>query len=1155
MANYTELGFRLVSRRPCVTRGDPGASPARQYVQVPGTNRYVQFESAADARAIPPSGVFPATDWRYRVYAEVLPSGTDPTDVAFVSAAATALTRGLPMTFLDVQIEESSVVFAVTAFRAADVIDLDEDGFERVGDGIQVPQNIFKVIYAGAEPLVPEDDDQGVQFWTTVGPYLPTNLSNGTTLNINAPWDVQQQADQALREVFADTSSDVISVSKPSQVNYVSYVAMANPLFRDVVVMKGKTKKDLVGGLGRVFETTERQVITSVKPFVLRYVWNDSFSQWVLSESYNFKPRNVAPSPAGVEQGTNDLSTHFLYNVREANFPETRGILPGNIRINKTAYPPWVARDKLNADSKNFDPGFESGEIPQDNSAEVVPGDLGDSSRVLLSNDAAFFPTGGLLGTLSSESPGCAGSFFFGFDNNHSYVYTSPRFLADAPSTFRVAAEYYSSYRLDQVTSAFEGATFVRSTSVGSIGANFDSATQSTEVLRSTAAGFLLRRRVIASRWTRGRTVPEAEGTGFFLLGEFPYKTDGGSMFAPESSDEDIASDGEIDLPEGKLPVSIGLSARKGRNGMGQGTFRLFLKGSEDPDLEISLYDVTPSSNSVVRVHVGPKAYARYETGGGFLGVSFVEVADEGSTQSGVLTAPPVRVADEGTEWVRPSNSQIESLSGLTWPARGHNVTTVFDDPRGTGYMAYELNGRIDLGIKPPELESYLIVRDVILRLPNSESGEDKEDGPVFPDAGLPGLAYDATSRQLHLFYAYKGSLLVKNIPVSMLDGMFKQDGLLPPDEESLLIRKIHKVFPYVVYKDSSLSPEIQKDVGKGLVYRSSSVGQDDLDRMQVEAHSAFVEASGRSYCLIQNKGRMEMLRSDNGCQSWSNVFGEGELLVYPSEDGEDREEQASFPYLMYDRATHSVSLFFFVENSLMLTQFPASILRQQPEQTLRSFSEIPPVLLFGALTKEMEERGITRAREETTDEGADSEDNEESAVPCRVGSVITQQGNYRVFFVDSSNNLRSLMSNTSGDSWHHGPKDPIMKQTQTDGVDRGLPQDRRDGAGAGTGTGTDAGLEQSSFILDQDKGEGLINIAGQFEWCFWWEGNLEKWEQRFIITAEIRQQFSVSSEVPIVQELPDGSDRELSEHEWIDLGDPFRCDISPRFKRGLLTA
>lgn len=1014
MANFTELGFRLVSKRPCTITGDPGESPARRYVQIPGTNRYVQFESAADARAIPPSGLFPATDWRYRVYAEVLPSGNDPTAVAYLSVIAATATRGVPMTFLDVQIEESSVVFAVIAFQAADVIDLGEDGFERVSDGIQVPQNIFKVIHAGAEPLVPEGDDKGIQFWTTVGPYLPSNLSKGTTLNINAPWDVQQQAEQEQREVFADTSSNVISVSNPSQVNYVSYVAMADPLFRDVVVLEGQTKKDLVGAVGSLFETTGRQALTPVRPFVLRYAWNDSLSQWVLSESYNFKPRNVAATPEGVEQGANDLSTHFLYNVEEADFPETRGILPGSIRINKTAYPPWVARDKLDEDSKNFDPRFKSGEIPQDNSAEVIPGDPEDLSQVLLSNDAAFFPTGGLLGSLSSESPGCAGTF--GFDNNHSYVYTSPKFLADVPSAFRVAAEYYSSYRLGRISPVFEGATFVRSTNVGSLGANFDRSTQSTDIIRSTSAGFLQKRRVIAARWTRSRTLPEAEGTGFFILGEFPYKTSGGSIFTPESSDEDIASDGEIDLPKGKLPVSIGLKVRKGRNGIGQGTFRLFLKGSENPSMEISLHDVTPSSNGIVRANVEPEAYARYETGGGFLGVSFVEVADENSTQSGALTPPPMNESDKKSEWIGYSNSQIDNLTDITWPSRGQNVTTVFDDPRGTGYMAYDLNGRIDLGIKPPELDSYLIVRDVTLRFPGSSS--DEEGGSAFPDADLPGLAYDSTRRQLHLFYAYKGSLLVKNIHASLLDGMVKQGGGIPPEEESLIIRKMHKVSPWVVYKDWALSPEIQEDVDKRFVYHSSLIGQFDPDRLHVEAHSAFVEASGRAYCLVQNKGRMEALRSDNGCRSWSNVFGEGRLFVHPSEGGENLEEQASFPYLMYDRATHSVSLFFFVENSLMLTQFPASILRQQPDQALRSFSAITPVLLFGVLTEEMEERGIIRVREETTDGGADSEGEEESAIPMRIGSVITQQGNYRVFFVDSSNNLRSLTSSTSGDSW-----------------------------------------------------------------------------------------------------------------------------------------
>lgn len=68
---------------------------------------------------------------------------------------------------------------------------------------------------------------------------------------------------------------------------------------------------------------------------------------------------------------------------------------------------------------------------------------------------------------------------------------------------------------------------------------------------------------------------------------------------------------------------------------------------------------------------------------------------------------------------------------------------------------------------------------------------------------------------------------------------------------------------------------------------------------------------------------------------------------------------------------------------------------------------------------------------------------------------------------------------------------------------------------------------------------------------CFAFEGNPYQNQQRFISVPELRTKVGDKTNDPIVQELNDGTERAVPEHERIDLGQPCRFGRSPRFKRG----
>jgi hypothetical protein len=64
-------------------------------------------------------------------------------------------------------------------------------------------------------------------------------------------------------------------------------------------------------------------------------------------------------------------------------------------------------------------------------------------------------------------------------------------------------------------------------------------------------------------------------------------------------------------------------------------------------------------------------------------------------------------------------------------------------------------------------------------------------------------------------------------------------------------------------------------------------------------------------------------------------------------------------------------------------------------------------------------------------------------------------------------------------------------------------------------------------------------------------EGTEYPWDKDTITTQEIRVLGSLPSDLPVIQEVPDGTERTLGENETISIQPGHRHGRAPRYRRG----
>jgi hypothetical protein len=1097
-ASLRQQGFRLSTSTPCLLSDSSPLAVAgsTKAYKIPGITARgsssaetagVWIKSGANIRATPPPGVFPSQEFRYSFYQEVLPSGGDGGATSSeISRRFFENTRGLVIGLVkDIQIERSAMMTAITVFEGIDIIDLPASQFKRTEKGIEVPHLVYKVIHAGAEKLVSKEGF-GLDYWITVGPYLEDNLAQGMVLSDNPPFDVKKNNDDILnRQFFVDTASTVIRVD--GDANFVSYVGILRPMWRDVIMTSGSSKEETTFAFGTPLDiateagrfTEEKGEISSHPALVLRYTWDDFGTeeepkrQWRLSESFNVDPEQKVQQPAGVElPGEFRLGRHYVYDLNDKTYPETDGVpIP---RILKRAYTKEHAIAKLNLTSSHFDEGFRAVIVQQDASAETVqnptaPGDPA-KSIVLLPNDIEFFAQG--VPQYLGGTPALCASTIFGTSDRHAYLFTSPKFLGAFSTNVRVGEEYYGLLRA-RLQSAILGAVLVRTPAIGWVSASYDPCMLTTSLLDvagSVDAPVVVERTFDDNRWEKvDLPIPEPE-RGQFLLGEHPYKNGGAAALLPKTEETDvvIGQDGLV-VPNDKIIAGVGLNVEEDAGGTGQGTGKLFTSRTE-PEVELSLGEVAPPRSGRMVVNVPSLDYTAFAPGGGLKELDKLYVADRAGKIADSLVAPQEVVDDADgnpVAWLNASNTQINQVGEMVFPVPARSVTAQLDCNNGFTVIAYETEGRIDLGLRATHYGSFTPVRDVVLRIPEEEV-EGGNEQISLPAASKPYLVPDKDTTLWFLFFVYKRKIFLKKIPEEIFKDLARQitSNSFTPQTEANAVRTLHSIAVTLIYDSTGETDEgsgggsIAEDIDAQIIENgedkeeeeeatspasfgiipfvpfgvqrfvaavSEEIAEDErpaTPRFLID-YSAFRDNKGNVFLIVYDTQRTWLFRSLNSGRSYRSILpATFSFLPLTDEEKEEREQfegsfanPVQYPYVLVDESTHNCHLFFFSEAALLLHTFPIETLLLEPDKIEEALALIKPRFLHGRLTKTLVDRGIVPIRPNRTPE--EEESSSLATVPAqRVSGVITTSGYLRVFFKDEDGIVASLISSNSGATW-----------------------------------------------------------------------------------------------------------------------------------------
>lgn len=1028
---FLQQGYKLVFKKPCLA-----FKATTGYEQVPGRPLYVKIGNGSDRRMKPPSGSVPTSKLRYSTYIEAVASDTGTSNIAELSAVALSATRGyFPLAVTGVTFQKSSIVFCNTFFEGSDFIDVPVDSLTKTDQGIQVPTTIFRVVHAGTEKLVPEDSTKDLSYWMSIGPYLSNNLAIGTTITDDATYDIKQLFKNATSNV--DTASNVIRVS--GSPNYVSYVGITKPLFRDLVMTSAATSADGFAIAGSYRQTSNPTPISSAQAKVLRFAWVDVGTekepryQWRLSETFGV-PAGLIPiaqDPPGLSASstTTEVKDHYVYDLSDTTtYPDWQGFYP-SLRILKKGYSVAYARAKMDTESVFYDSKFSAKILSQDAVAEVVTGTSNQKS-VLVANSVDFYPdsattllTGynALCGVSSTVSTGSGTSI-----NRQTYVYTSPKFLMTFGSNARMGPEYYCVLNGTTPLESSDAAFLVRTQAAPTMASTYDACLESSSVFNIASMGdytSIVERSMDDSRWAFSQipTAPSSQ-VSHFLVGEYPYRSEGSLILLPPLTPfAGDNSDGKVEIPSGKLPVIISLDVVE--DGVTTGTFKLYPSAGQsgDPSYELSLGELSASASGSLNIIIPTKTYGSYGIGGGIKSVSGVKWCDPDTTISGKLTpfSSPVYVGDMAAY----SDAQVSNISELKFPVKAVACTATTDCVSGYSIMAYEIDGRIDLALRSSHFGPFVPIRDIILRIPSEGS-----DGKSLPSATRPVLMADANTKGLSLFYTYKERLLIKKLPEDILSDLIGSSNLFAadPKKEAEAIKRMHMLNSSVVFEATN-DDALQIDQKAGAIMSIIDLTV-PVTVGAINEYCVFYDQIGYMYAVIQTDKQIYVFRSYNGGSAWENLLPDG-FSFYPpvrtikddivtldsagAVSGTDP-SVPQYPYVMVDWPSQTAHFFYFVDDNLLEFQVPVEVFRESKSTLPGQLALfIRPRVVVGVLTKDMAERGITYGNQELSSKSPPIK-----ATPQKVTGVITQNGAYRVFFRDSNSVLRSIVSFNLGGTW-----------------------------------------------------------------------------------------------------------------------------------------
>lgn len=1056
------MGYSTVWRP--VVYGAPSVTPRGSSPNI--SDPTFPLDSTLDPRGVFPSGMLPSKAFSYRFYQSFDDQTTSDsmTDILNSFEQLTGSMGAPSLVFASVL---PSVVFshhtlydAVTIFEGRDVIDLPTDDLKYEDNVLYVPSKVFRPLFAGDDKFLKDGESLSRESIIQFSQPTSDNLFVAMKLSDGAPEDVKRLAlggaDRRLVDVL---SNGIICRSKPK---YISYVAVDNVLFRDVIVLAGGSQAIGVAspGLGG-FRITDASPSgtwrTKAYRFALVNLSKDkdvSLPAWRLSETFGVKPAKIVEAPPAlvsssptadkIRNAADHNVLHYAYDLNEEGADPTFF----DFNVGKTGYSPLLAKSSTQSSSKYYD---------KTKSFKVIDYELD------------YAAGGGITETLG-----------VGIGSNEKGVhvdamYTSPRWSQSITTAARMGTEYmaYRPYGTSVIiptfgpsqknTSIVLASTTTVATGMAAVNDCCLYACTLFDMFSSPAGDMMVERSFDDLFWKR-RAEGNPESTlGEYLVGEVPSRSGGSPSSMPRQVQlqATITPDKNVTMPSEKFATALLVRLSSSSNS----NLTLFpnSNGEGDALFEMSFGDTTTlegQADAYVLVNVPGLVFRSYTSNA----IEITQIFGVGRRDPMLpdMIAPGPKESDPLDELRKASKIQLSYVKAESFPVESKGLTADTDCTEGRIYVAYENKGRIDMAVRYGcSPTPFFIARDVTLRAVSvTEQAKAALDAPKatadsgtpFPSASVPFLVEDDATKTIFLFFLYKGKICAKRCPKEIFNGM----ALPCPDEPSTwktskdgdASQSMHELGADMAYdgvtqdQGKSKANDASRDITLGsLRAPEPNTTTKDSSGQPVTQYCAFLSKKGQLFVFIQAEKANPIRRSANSGKTWSDAVP-GDFSFIPAlttttdattttvatkEQEESQPAVAESPYCLYDDALDAITIFFTFRQSLMYVKLPVETLMKESTDAvaLGMTKEIKPRVLFGRYTTEMFKRGITPARIENVDRGASA-----PIIPAqRVAAVKTVEGYYRIFFKDESQKLYSLISKDAGESWWW-PEAPVQETT-----------------------------------------------------------------------------------------------------------------------------
>lgn len=1035
--NYQVLGPTFTPGYHFVLRVDHG----------PKTPEAKDVPAYLDPRGIMPPGTAPASQLSYELFEDI----KEFLNVSNFRRAGGGVDLGFALAVGSSTLLSRSTV-SLVFFEGHDVIDQPIEDFEVVPGGIRTPTKVFLPLYAGAK-WITKGKDLAVESAREYFHRSSENVIGDCEPSISPPLDSLSATNGVFPKdpptfPIIDTASDIIRLKGPA--SFVSYVAIDQPLFRDVVTLTSSTQTSGVF-FGNLYK------VSTVAPYgnpptavrIMRYAFVNTalpdeapLFQWRLAESFGAKAQQVEPTPKTLsltpeEQAIDFLEStpshlHLVYNLNDSGPDITPEEIPTPV---KTGYSPALARAKMDPTSSFFDKNFK-GKIIETKTNSIFFQDRLQIKKIFVLRPSTRKTTVVLNENGQSEEvESLVGTLGAGTDTVIiNRVYTSPFCNVQLSANARMGLEYSLRRFARSVLTLDRVITLVGSSPTNLVLSAFHDPCIDATLVHSIDFEQVVERVFYDADWADSGIAPIPTTLNKFMIGESPQRSSGKSAIIPVQS----LSTASIGLsPSGKLGVrSISVPPNEFLT-----AFKVIGTGPRDNPAEIPIvklflnndatgdpaYEVAVPQSNEPTPRLIPIPAARYQS----LIVEPFSIHPEEflSAKEEFLTpvGTPTLEVDEITEL------QLADLKEETFPVKSIGVSAISMSKFGHACMAFERENRIDLAYRVSNLQPWIPIRDVVKRIPEDfVSGVSTlNSSKTFPSVSGPFLLADVPLGNMYMFYIYKDRLVMKTIPVDLLtrNTSLINDPRFDPIVEADLIASLHALTPVVVFDGDIPDPTvgIQADINFNSI-RGDFIVPDDNDENssppKILTHSHIISPAGNIFSLIEANQRIRLVTSSDRGMTWSNVLPP-DFFFYPQLDDADkpvrRAEQgteAQGASCHYFESTKTIGVTFVVESALLYMSIPEQILIQDPETAATALAGINPQVIFGELSDDMKNRGIFSQPSVLERKESLQEEFNEKVSPHRMAASSTRAGHFRLFFFNQDQKLKSLISSDGGLAW-----------------------------------------------------------------------------------------------------------------------------------------